>query len=174
MTISAEFERNSSCLGCGLITVILSPPPLFVCACFFNSCTIIHAIWRRGQHSKLIPRWYAPLSRRALSLSGSLSVYDCEAESDSLQARETLPLLQDAVDGAADRNRTDDTSLEGWGFAVKLQRRMCRMQLAAYILRVLSFQLSEESSMGADRTPIGATCRTRTDNLLITNQLLYH
>ena len=39
--------------------------------------------------------------------------------------------------GAAGRNRTDDTCLEGRSFAIKLQRQMCWMQLAAYIQRAV-------------------------------------
>ena len=75
-------------------------------------------------------------------------------------AEDGLPPL-----GAADRNRTGATCLEGRGSAIELQRHGCRA--------CCHTRQKKEKKQMIRGFPRGATGRTRTPDLLITNQLLY-
>ena len=76
--------------------------------------------------------------------------------------------------GAADGNRTRVTSLEGWCSAIELQRRMVPGADTARPRRVAVYsELPTQKEILIPAFAGGADRRTRTVDLLITNQLLY-
>ena len=71
--------------------------------------------------------------------------------------------------GAADRDRTGAPSLEGWCSTIELQRHV-----AGRVMHTRRHGIEKTEGCGSrGHCPHGAAGRTRTDDLLITNQPLY-